>query len=308
MATKRLQSWASDAWRLSACQHGVVTRRQLLALEMPSEAIRRRLEGGRLHRLWPGVYAVGRPQVGALGRFMAATLACGPEAQLSHLSAADLWGIRPQDGGPIDVAVPSGTFRCRRGVRLHRRAVIGPPRLVRGIPVGDPISVLIDLATCLPDEEVEDAVNEADRRNLVATPRLRAALDSVPSRPGVGRLRRLLDDQTFSRSQTALERRFLSVVLGAGLPLPTSQRRLGKYRVDFHWPELGLVVETDSLTYHRTVAEQTTDLRRDQTHARAGLRTLRFNHAQVFRQPEYVRQVLEDTVRHLGRPQQGAAR
>lgn len=123
----------------------------------------------------------------------------------------------------------------------------------------------------------------------------------IPPRPGAGRLRRLLDSQTFSRSQTALERRFLPIALAAGLPRPRAQQRLGRYRVDFHWPELGLVVEADSLRHHRTAAEQATDLRRDQTHARAGLRTLRFNHLQVLRRPEYVRAVLEDTVRHLGR-------
>ena len=228
---------------------------------------------------------------------MAAVLACGREARLSHRSGAALWGIRPQLGGLIEVTVPGPVHR-RRGIRVHRRADLGRPRQVHRIPVGDPLSILIDLATCLETEELEDAINAADHLGLVSTYALRPAVDSSP-RLGAGRLRRLLDSQTFSRSQTALERRFLPIARAAGLPRPGSQVRLGRYRVDFHWPELGLVVEADSLTYHRTVAQQTTDMRRDQAHARAGLRTLRFNHRQVFREPGYVREVLEDAVRHL---------
>jgi very-short-patch-repair endonuclease len=298
--TKTLQPWAQGAWRLVRRQHGVVARTQLLELGMPPVAIRRRLESGRLHRLHRGVYAVGRPEVGTFGHLMAAVLACGPDAQLSHRSGAALWRISRQEAGLVDVSVPSGTVRNRRGVRLHRRT-LPTRRFVRGIPVGDPLSILIDLATCLGDEGLEDAVNAADHLNLIATPALRTALDAVPTRPGIGRLRRLLDAQTFSRSQTALERRFLPIARAAGLPAPGSQVRLGRYRVDFLWPELGLVVEADSLRYHRTAAEQTTDLERDQSHTRAGLRTLRFTHSQVFHRPAHVQAVLVDTVRNLGR-------
>jgi very-short-patch-repair endonuclease len=299
MATKSLQPWARGAWDLTRRQHGVVTRRQLLDLGMPPTGIRARLEGGQLHRLWTGVYAVGRPAVGRLGRFKAATLACGPDAQLCRRSAADLWRIRPQIGGLIDVAVPGTVDRQRRGIRLHRRAQPGPTRIVHGIPVADPISVLVDLAAELYVDEVEDAVNEADRLDLIRTAALRAALADHPPRPGTGRLKAILDAQTFSRAQNALERRFLALVREAGLPAPTTQRRLGRYRVDFFWPDLGFVVETDSLRHHRTAAEQATDIGRDQAHVRAGLRTLRFTHFQVFHRPDHVRAVFEDTFDHL---------
>jgi very-short-patch-repair endonuclease len=299
MARKKLQSWAREAWRLEAEQHGVVTRRQLLALGMPRGEIDRRRERGRLHRLYAGVYAVGRPEVDWLGRLKAATLACGPGARLSGRSAADLWEIRPQDGGLIDVTIPSGTYRSRAGIRLHRRVALRAPRYVRGIPLADPVAVLVDLASELPRKEVEDAVNEADRLGLVKTGALRAALGRHPKRPGVARLRALLDAQTYSRSQSELERQFREIVRAAGLPLPQTQRRLGRYRVDFFWPEHHLVVETDSLRHHRTAAEQTTDLGRDHAHLRAGLRTLRFSHSHVFHRPEYVTTVLADT---LGQP------
>jgi very-short-patch-repair endonuclease len=261
--------------------------------------IRGRLEGGQLHRLWAGVYAVGRPDVGRLGRFKAATLACGEGARLSHGSAADLWRIRKQPDGPVDIAVSSTSFPRRRGIRLHRRANLGPLRVVRGIPVADPVSVLIDLASELSAPEVEDAVNEADRLDLIRTNRLRPALDREPRRPGVGQLKRILDAQTFSRAANALERRFLAIVRDAGLPPPETQRHIGRNRVDFFWLALGFVVETDSLRHHRTAAEQAVDLGRDQAHARDGLRSLRFTHSQVFHRPDHVREVLLDAFRHL---------
>jgi very-short-patch-repair endonuclease len=284
---------------LTRRQHGVVARRQLLALGMTPGAIRARLGSGRLHRLWPGIYAVGRPDVGRLGHLMAATLACGPEARLSHRSGAELWRLAAKAYGWVDVSVPDTSFHRLEGIRLHRRAGFGTTRVIRGVPVADPVTVLVDLATELPTDEVEDAVNEADRRDLIRTHRLRPALDRELSRPGVGRLKALLDAQTFSRAQNALERRFLAIVRAAGLPAPDTQRHLGRYRVDFFWPAHRLVVETDSLRHHRTAAEQAEDLGRDQAHARAGLRSLRFTHSQVFHRPEHVRAVLTDAFRHL---------
>jgi very-short-patch-repair endonuclease len=299
MTTKSVQPWGRSAWALTRRQHGVVTRKQLLALGMPPETIRARLEAGRLHQLWAGVYAVGRPDVDRLGFLKAATLACGPDARLSHRSAAELWRIGPRVAGPIDISVPASSRPRLAGIRLHRRSWPGQTRIVKGIPVADPVSVLIDLAAELATEEVEDAVNEADRLDLIRTHRLRPALDREPRRPGVGRLKRILDAQTFSRAANALERRFLAIVREAGIPPPETQRRLGRNRVDFFWPDLGFVVETDSLRHHRTAAEQAVDLGRDQAHARAGLRTLRFTHSQVFHRPDHVRAVLLDAFGHL---------
>ena len=280
-------------------QHGVVTREQLLALGMSPGAIRARLRAGRLHRLWPGTYAVGRPDVGRLGELMAATLACGPHARLSHRSAAELWRVASKASVWIDISVPSSSLHRLDGIRLHRRVEFGTTRIVKGIPIADPISVLIDLAAELSTDGVEDAVNEADRLDLIRTHRLRPALNRELRRPGVGRLKAILDAQTFSSAANALERRFLAIARAAGLPAPATQHRLGCYRVDFFWPDVGLVVETDSLRHHRTAAEQAVDLGRDQDHARVGLRTLRFTHSQVFHRPDHVRAVLIDTFRRL---------
>jgi very-short-patch-repair endonuclease len=112
-------------------------------------------------------------------------------------------------------------------------------------------------------------------------------------------LRTVLDQRTFVLTDSELERLFLPIARGAGLPRPVTGRHLNGFEVDFFWPDLGLVVETDGLRYHRTPAQQSRDRRRDQAHAAAGLTPLRFTHAQVRYEPGYVREVLTSVARHL---------
>lgn len=161
-----------------------------------------------------------------------------------------------------------------------------------GILVTTPIRTLVDLATRLPHNQLEAAVNEADKLDLVDPEALRQALHDLGRRPGVAILREMLDRRTFTLTDSELERRFLPLALKAGLPRPQTGRRLNGYKVDFFWPDLGLVVETDGLRYHRTPAQQTRDHRRDQAHAAAGLTQLRFTHAQVRFEPDQVRGTL----------------
>jgi very-short-patch-repair endonuclease len=289
---------------LAGRQHGVVTRAQLLALGVRAETIDYRTRQGRLHRASRGVYALGRPQLPQLGRWMAAVLACGPQALLSHGSAAALWGIRrPRDtsrfgGGRrpsglaaelpartpevSEVSVPSSVMRRRGGIRLHRRALVeADRRRCDGIPVTSPSLTLVDLGARLSDAGPEAAINEADRLGLVDPETLRAELARHAGVPGVVAVRRVLDARTFRLTDSELERRFLRLVRRAGLPVPETGCRVNGFKVDFCWPELGLVVETDGLRYHRTPSQQTRDRLRDQAHARRGLTPLRFTHQQV---------------------------
>ena len=163
-----------------------------------------------------------------------------------------------------------------------------------GIPVTDPIDTLIDLASCIDGEPLAQAVNEADRLDLVNPEELRAAIESIRGRPGIGGLRALLDQQTYVRTDSALERSFLRLARAAGLPVPETQVRVNGYRVDFYWPKLGLVVETDGLRYHRTAGQQAKDRERDQAHTAAGFLALRFTAAQVRFEPDRVIQTLKD--------------
>lgn len=278
----------------------MVARRQLLALGFSSRAIARRLGNGRLHRLHNGVYAVGRPTVGRHGRWTAAGLACGPEAWLSHGSAAALWRVEAE-GVIVEVSVISPRAPRVPGVRVHRRSAGAPAErsFERRIPVTGPVQTLIDLATRLDRRRLEAAVNAADRRDLVDPESLRAALADHGGRPGVRVLRELLDRRTFVLTDSELERHFLPIARRAGLPRPVTGRVVSGFKVNFLWPELGLVVETDGLRYHRTPAQQARDRLRDQAHTAGGLTALRFTDAQVRFEPRYVAELLARVARRL---------
>lgn len=280
-------------------QHGVIARRQLLALGFTAKGIEHRLAKRRLHVLWRGVYAVGRPRVTRRGQWMAAVLAGGPHASLSHRSAAALWGIAAFRTPP-EITLPRRDPRRRTGIVIHRRD-LSPEETARcrGIPVTSPLCTLVDLASILEPARLEVALNEADRLGLISTEDLRAALGRMGRRPGLGALKRMLDQRTFRLTDSELERQFLALVAAAGLPLPETGRYVSGFKVDFYWPWLGLVVETDGLRYHRTPAQQARDRLRDQAHTAGGLTPLRFTHAQVRFEPVEVRATLEAVMRRL---------
>jgi very-short-patch-repair endonuclease len=299
MGQTKLQSRA--VWALAERQHGVVARRQLLAHGLSAGAIHHRIEKGRLHPVHRGVYAVGRPQLTRYGSWMAAVLACGTRAALSHSSASALWAICQVEERDIEISVPGGRFLRRPGIVTHRRATLTAADLThhQGIPVTTPACTLIDVASRLTPDRLEAAINEADRRDLIDPDALRASLDQLAPRPGVGALGRTLDARTFLLTDSELERRFLPVARRAGLRRPLTQQWVNGFKVDFYWPDLGLVVETDGLRYHRTPAQQARDRVRDQAHTAAGLTPLRFTHAQVRYEPEHVRATLAATAARL---------
>ncbi|MGH2955228.1 MAG: type IV toxin-antitoxin system AbiEi family antitoxin domain-containing protein [Solirubrobacterales bacterium] len=299
MVQRRLQQRSGRGlWALTARQHGVVTRSQLLGLGFSVKAVDHRIARGRLHPVHRGVYAVGRPELTTHGRWMAAVLACGPEAVLSHECAAALWEIRPDRGGKSDVTVPAGVLRRHPGVRLRRTRRLDQAERDRrhGIPVTTPIRTLIDIATRLERNPLEAAINEADKRGLADPEALRAAVEES-SLPGAAKLRRLLDRTTFVLTDSELERLFLPIARRVGLPPPQTRRYVNGFKVDFHWPDLGLVVETDGLRYHRTPAQQARDRLRDQAHTAAGLTQLRFTHAQIRFAPRHVEGTLAAVAR-----------
>ena len=191
--------------------------------------------------------------------------------------------LRHEPGASIDVSIRSGSGRRRPGLEIHRRPTLPDEDVTthRGIPVTSIVRTLLDLAATLPSRDLERAVNAADRLDLIDPEALRLAVDERGGQGGVRRLRELLDRATFRLTDSELERRFLRIVRAAGLPPPETQVQLNGRRVDFFWPELGLVVETDGLRYHRTAERQSNDARRDQAHVTAGLTVLRFSHAQV---------------------------
>jgi very-short-patch-repair endonuclease len=273
----------------------VITHAEIDELGYSSQAIQHRLERGRLHRVHRGVYAVGRKRLTQEGRWMAAVLACGETAALSHDSAAVLWRIGRPKPGPIHVSVLVDC-RSRDDIDVHRRKALHTTKH-KGIRVTTPAQTLIDLAQTWSTSDIEQAIGEADLRGLIGLRALQTAATKA-GRSGAA-LRSVIDDVTFRVTQSQLEREFLRMLKRAGLPLPETQKRFGKTRVDFYWPDLGLVVETDGGSFHRTAKQQEADRRRDQAHLRARRTPMRITHRQVFKDPAETTALLVDVVRAL---------
>jgi hypothetical protein len=234
---------------------------------------------------------------------MAAVLACGIGAALSHRSAGVLWGIVAREGAAIDVSI-RGTREVRRaGLHAHRRPTLLDTDVTRRnwLPVTTPAQTMVDMATQLSRSELERAVNDADKRDVIHVGALRAALDDHGGVPGVRPLRTLIDRLTFRLSDSELEVRFRPIAVAAGLPQPFSKRWVNGFEADFFWPQLGLVVETDGARFHRTPSAQARDARRDRTHLLAGMTPLRFTHYEVRYERAVVRAALAKAAALLSR-------
>jgi hypothetical protein len=282
-------------------QHAVLTRKDLLGLGFHSRSIEHRLASGRLHPVYRGVYAVGRPNLTREGGWMAAVRACGPDAALSHRSAAALWGFAAEHRDFIDISVRRSSKPRLPGLRCHRRPSLASSEITTrlNIPLTRPVRTFLDLATVAGPKTLERAINEADKRDVIDPDALRRALDDHAGEQGVRPLRRILDKHTFRLSDDELERLFRPIATAAGLPTPLTKQIVNRFEVDFFWPHLGLVVETDGWRYHRTPSAQTRDALRFQTHTAAGLTPLRFSHWQVKHEPGHVERILRATAKRL---------
>jgi very-short-patch-repair endonuclease len=278
--------------RLAERQHGVVAYPQLVGLGLRRGAIESRVSAGRLHRLHVGVYAVGHRRLSGHGRAMAAVLACGCGALLSHRSAADLWGIRFSSAGRFDVTA-ARTRAGRPGIALHRPRRLRPEDRDEkdGIPVTSVARTLVDLAAVLPQGQLRRAVEKSERLELFDLRAVEPLL--VPGRPGVANLRAVLREYMpppFTRSEA--ERRFLELCRAAGLPNPRVNTVVVGFEVDFTWHEARLVVELDSRMYHLTPAAFETDRARDAALQLAGYRVVRVTELRLGSEPEAVVQLL----------------
>jgi hypothetical protein len=237
---------------LAEGQHGVIARRQLLELGMERGLIRARVDSGWLVPVHHGVFSLGHGQLTRKGEWMAAVLACGPGAVLSHGSAAHLWGIRGSRG-PIEVTRVSG-HRYPHGVRLHQTRWLPPEQRMAEaeIPVTSLERVMLDIAGGLDDRQLERTLVEADRSGRLRWAELRRILNTTTGRKGQGRLERLAEEvdprAVETRSPTEVD--FLSLCRKAGLPLPQVNVLVEGLLVDFLWPGPRVIVETNSYRFH----------------------------------------------------------
>jgi very-short-patch-repair endonuclease len=275
---------------LVARQYGAIARWQLLDRGYNDDAINHWIRKKRLHPVFAGVYAVGRPELSRHGMWMASVLASGRSAVVSDEPAGALWGIWRYTAALV-VSVPASERPRNPGIRVHRRAHIYATTHQR-IPVTTPAATLVDLAARHPRSEIEAAVNEADIRGVITVQALREELDRMPRMPGLAKLKATIDRKTFSFTRSGLERAFLPIARRAGLTNLLTRVYVNGYEVDFYEPDLGLVIETDGGTFHRTPAQQAADRRRDHAHLAAGMTPLRFTHGQVRYERAYVFETL----------------
>ena len=264
--------------RLSAVarsQYGVVTREQLRRVGLGEHGIAERVRTKRLHRLHRGVYAVGHDVLKPEARWLAAVLACGEGAVLSHASAAANWGIRGSAAVTIDVTVPVRSGRkSQGGIRVHRSGRLGVTETTvhEGIPTTTVARTLLDLADVLNTGALKRTIAEAEYLRLLDMTSLIAAVEGNPGRRGARLLQIARAEPQWTRSE--LEDRFLEMVERRGLPRPVAGAMVEGYEVDFLWPADKLIVELDGFAAHGTRSAFERDRRRDRRLARK-LRTVR---------------------------------
>jgi len=283
-------------------QHGVVARRQLLEMGIGRDATKGRLAAGRLHRVHAGVYLVGHRVVSPEGRWMAAVLACGEGAVLSHRSAAALWGIAAA-GGAIEITSPRDT-RSHGPIRRHVAHLPADEITVcAGIPVTSVHRTLFDLAAGSAADRLEAAMREAEFRRLWDRLSLPALLARHPGHRGNAKLRLCLGrlSQTVGFTRSDFEELFLPFADRFGLPRPHLNARIqvrGAWiEVDCLWREERLIVELDSRAAHETRSAFEADRDRDRRLQVEGWRVVRITWRQLQDAPEALARDLQAMLR-----------
>jgi very-short-patch-repair endonuclease len=271
--------------RRSRAQNGAIRVEQLRAAGLTRSAIRARVARGRLVYLFAGVYGVGDPELVPLMRPAGALLSIGPNAVLSHRSAAAAWRLAKADPQVIDVTVIGGHPRPRQGVRIHRVRTLSDTTAHCNLRVTTPARTLIDFASQASSAELADAFGEARAKRLITDAKLGAALERAPrNHPGAAVVRAMLKEGgTYDRSEA--ERLMRAVCREAELPQPVTNVILNGHLVDFCWPDHGLIVEVDGYDTHGNRRAFENDRRRDQIHVAAGYVVVRITWRQLQHEP-----------------------
>ena len=277
---------------LAARQHGVVARRQLLALGFSPMMVKTRVAAGRLHRIHRGVYAVGHGKLTLKGRWMAAVLACGPEAFLSHRAALALWDVQQKESGAIEVTVrgpgkpgPDGVLvRCTRVLDDHDATEVD------GIPVTSLAWTVVDFASTATQRQVRSVLEALERRRIYIGRELNELLGRTPNRKGAKTLRRAIAEITGPAPwlQSKLEETFHELVRASDLPAYEANVLVEGERVDALWRDERVIVELDGFAFHKSRAQFEKDRRRDAKLQVAGYIVLRVTQHRLQNEPEAV--------------------
>jgi predicted transcriptional regulator of viral defense system len=296
-----------DQHCLAVSQHGVLTAAQLSDCGLTRSAVSRRVAAGTLHPVHRGVYSIAPPELlSRYGRWMAAVLACGPGAALSHRSAAALHDLRQTDRAAIEVIVPGTTTRTHRGIQVHRSTTLAAQDItvIDGIPVTTVARTLMDLAAVLPRRAVERALDHAAQREVLDLTRVYDVIDRNRHSKGARRLKRILADYLLDApTENNFEELFLKLCRDHNLPLPERQVYIDPddgepiIRGDFVWREQRLIVETDGRQTHGTHGAFESDRRRDQRLTLAGWRVLRITWKQLTHEPKRIARIVAQALR-----------
>jgi very-short-patch-repair endonuclease len=286
-----------DRWlgELAERQHGVVGRDQLVEGGFGRGAISARLRSGRLHRLHSGVYLVGHRLIQREGRWLAAVLASGPDAVLSHYSAAALWGPRPTSRTTIDVTVPHAT-RSSELIRRHVSEVAGDERAEReGIPVTSVPRTIFDLAAAEPLDVVKALLREMEFKELWDRLSLGHLVERYPGRRGIRKVTAALEglkDEPVGEQKSTLEERFAPFCRRHRLPLPRFNHPIEAgdktFQVDCHWPGTNQIVELDGWQAHKSRSAFREDKARDRRLVTAGYTVTHLTWNQLDDEPEAI--------------------
>jgi predicted transcriptional regulator of viral defense system len=266
---------------LAERQWGVVARRQLAALGVSRHSADHWLRADRLHRLHHGVYAVGHTALRPEGHRLAAVLACGPRAVLSHRSAAAHWGLLHTDQTRIDVTAPRGRHGAP-GIRLHRSRCLDAQDTAhhQGIPTTTVSRTLLDLAATARPSELERALAQAERLQLYDHRAVQATIARANGHRGAHVLAQA-STRTPKWTRNEWEAAFLKLLREAGMPEPHTNEPFhvpdhGRCDPDYHWPEQRVIVELDGFETHGTRAAFHADRAKDAALTACGHRVLRF--------------------------------
>jgi very-short-patch-repair endonuclease len=265
-------------------QHGVVARHQLLAAGQTPRVIRRAVEAGRLRPVFRGVYAVGHVALSREAWWMAALLACGPEAALSHRTAATLWGLRTDPPLPVDVTTSTAHGRKHARITTHRTRLHPLDALViDDLRVTTPSRTIVDMAATLEGRALREVVERAQDQRRFDPQDIEATIARAGRPPGTRRLEDLiaLMSPDADNARSHLERVFLRLVRRARLPRPIPNHEIAGRARDFVWPEQRLVVETDGYRYHSSRQARRRDSRRDRELTARGWRPARFTFEEI---------------------------
>jgi very-short-patch-repair endonuclease len=270
---------------IAGTQHGMITRLQLLGLGLTDGGILSRVATGRLYRVHQGVYAVGHRPISPNARAMAAVLACGAGAALSHSAAATLWGISKHWPTTLEVTAP--TQHRRPGIRTHRSHTLTPADLTEhhGIRVTTPARTLLDNANRLTHDALAGALSDLRLGGYLTLDGLDDLLARHPPTRATSRLRQHTIHRKRAPTRSKFERDFLKFAQRQRLPEPHVNTKVAGYEVDIFFPEHQLAVELDTYGTHSDPAQFEQDRNRDADLAAIGIPTVRITDERFYRQP-----------------------